>query len=426
MNELDSQLIEAVKAKNIDKVKNLLFEGADIDSADENYYTPLHWAAYNNDIEMVKFLIKEGADIYFSDKSGQLALDYAKEKNYLEIIKILQDRELLDLELIDKIKNRDFKASLHLLKQGASINILDEEGFSPLHYASYNGDIRTIEILLENGADVQLQDADGLDALGNAREGGNQTAIALLEDYIKQKEIDNILIEAVKSKNSEKAKILLLDGADINAEDKLGFTPLHWAIINGDIEMVKFLLKEDADIYFDIPNTALNFAKLKKQTEIAKILEERAQMDAKLIQSVKTKNIEDIQYLLAQGASVNCLDEEGFSPLHYASYNGDIRIIEILLENGADIQLQDADGLDALGNAREGGNQSAVTFLQSALEHYCDGCNNFIPFQDKIAKIDNSSFCLDCIEEDEDHVQIIKPKVQKVWKLRTKSNNNQQ
>ena len=55
------------------------------------------------------------------------------------------------------------------------------------------------------------------------------------------------LIEAVKSGNTESVKELIESGADVNKQDKQGWTPLNWAAGAGNLEMVELLLENGAD-----------------------------------------------------------------------------------------------------------------------------------------------------------------------------------
>ncbi|MFZ2956022.1 MAG: ankyrin repeat domain-containing protein [Candidatus Ozemobacteraceae bacterium] len=59
-----------------------------------------------------------------------------------------------------------------------------------------------------------------------------------------------------------------------------------------------------------------------------------------LIDAAARGQIETVKRALANGATVNCLDEEGNTPLHQAARNGQKMIVELLLKNGADKQIK--------------------------------------------------------------------------------------
>lgn len=91
--------------------------------------------------------------------------------------------------------------------------------------------------------------------------------------------INDNLHQAIKNGNIDEAKSLIEKGANVNAMDKDGYTPLHLASINGHTEVVK--------------------------------------------------------YLFENGANVNAKNSNGNTPLHYASMNGYKEVVELLLKNGA-------------------------------------------------------------------------------------------
>jgi len=60
--------------------------------------------------------------------------------------------------------------------------------------------------------------------------------------------------------------------------------------------------------------------------------------------------IEIIKILIENGANINLCDRDGYSPIYFASHNGNIEIIKILIENGANINLCDDNGYFPLYN----------------------------------------------------------------------------
>ncbi len=87
----NSQLIEAVKDGNIDRVRLLIAEGADINFQDKNGSTPLHWAAYYGRKEIAKLLLMQGASPYIKDKNGITPIDVARINRQEEILKIFSN-----------------------------------------------------------------------------------------------------------------------------------------------------------------------------------------------------------------------------------------------------------------------------------------------------------------------------------------------
>lgn len=106
------------------------------------------------------------------------------------------------------------------LEKGTDVNLPDEEGRTPLMYASYNGHTDVIKKLIEKGANVNIQDPFGRTALMMAASGPFP----------------------------ETVKVLLDSGADPNLTDKdEHFTALMYAASEGQLEVVKLLLVYKSD-----------------------------------------------------------------------------------------------------------------------------------------------------------------------------------
>ena len=116
------------------------------------------------------------------------------------------------------------------------------------------------------------------------------------------------LIDAAVRGNLEKVKRLVVKGADLNAVDTYGNTPLHWAAGNGYAAVV--------------------------------------------------------EYLVAKGASVNAVNRTGNTPLHWAAVNGHVAVVEHLVANGADLNAVDKYGSTPLHRAAEREHPAIVEFLK--------------------------------------------------------------
>ncbi len=88
--DLNSGLIQAVKDGNIDRVRLLIAQGADINTRDNRGGTPLHWAAYYNRKEIAKLLLMQGADINIKDKNGLTPVDVARINRRKEILNLFK------------------------------------------------------------------------------------------------------------------------------------------------------------------------------------------------------------------------------------------------------------------------------------------------------------------------------------------------
>ena len=113
----------------------------------------------------------------------------------------------------------------------------------------------------------------------------------------------------------------------LNSTSPDGFSPLGLASFFGQLETVKFLVEQGADVKQPSGND------WKVQP---------------LHSAVASRSLEIVTYLLEQGAEVNAQQQHGFTPLHAAAQNGDADMIKLLLEHQADINATTASGETAM------------------------------------------------------------------------------
>lgn len=227
----ESDLEGKVRDNDIKAVKELIASGANINQQDEtNGYTPLMEACYRNYKEMAKLLISEGADINHQGKTnGHTSLIMACNFNYVELAKLL-------------------------ISEGADINIRGKDGSSALIAAGANSQ-ELVELLLSKGADVNAKMVDGTGVFSQCIRG--------------------IFYEDV---TLELAEILLSKGVNVDeaptSETIKGYTSLILSTMNNKEELVRFLIKNGANVNAKTGNgsTALSLAKKMKYQNIIEIL----------------------------------------------------------------------------------------------------------------------------------------------------------
>jgi len=135
---------------------------------------------------------------------------------------------------------------------------------------------------------------------------------------------------AVIGRQLKVIQLLLVNGANPNAKDSLGDTPLLTAVMFDfdSANVVEMLLtnKADVDATNNKGDTPLHFAAMLGRYNPAKVL-----LDYK--------------------ADVNAKDNEGNTPLHFAANRGDRRVVDLLLENGANVNARDSAGHTPLYSA---------------------------------------------------------------------------
>src|SRR5262249_24608460 len=87
------RLIDAVKAENVVRVKELIDLGSDIDEQDEHGWTPLNWAAGRGDTELVRLLVERGADVFKVGRDLRTPYDIALAAGHVDVVKMLRQAE---------------------------------------------------------------------------------------------------------------------------------------------------------------------------------------------------------------------------------------------------------------------------------------------------------------------------------------------
>ncbi len=199
-------------------------------------------------------------------------------------------------QLANAVIEKDTAKIEQLLLSGVDINTQDKtSGTTVLMIASsYYYYDNIVEYLISNGADVNLKDNEGKTALLWASSNSLPNAKILLANGAKVNEAANDgmtpFLEASLGVSSGKVTIEMLDllrknGANINAalqrKSAMGWTALHYAAINGDVELVKYLIKYGANVNKATGDgsTPLYLAQLGKHEEIIKLLKNAGAKD---------------------------------------------------------------------------------------------------------------------------------------------------
>ncbi|XP_063913940.1 uncharacterized protein LOC135130477 isoform X2 [Zophobas morio] len=274
----------ASKSDNPDITKCLLDHGASTKIKSKKLVTPLHVALINGKKEVALELIKADPSVVNEYTSELTPVSLATVANFPDVIETLAKYGADVNAAKSKLIPLQFAASrqfdscvVELIKAGASVNRPDESGATPLFSATDH--LTTVKILLDNGADINAASKSGETIVHSAAHGGK--------------------VEVMKE--------LVERGADLNCRNNANWTPLCIAILNKQLAMTKYLLTQRVCV---------------KDPEL-------------LCAAVKVGFMDCVQLLIELGAEINAKDSNGFTPLYYAMFFNS-SCIKILLENGAD------------------------------------------------------------------------------------------
>jgi ankyrin repeat protein len=241
---LDGELLSWCGYGNLERVVDLLHQGASPNASNEFGVTALHFAAKDGNVKLIKLLIKSGARVSAKNRSGNTPLYEAAGSHHTEAVKVLLDAgaEPTPAALGQACWLGDRDTALLLLNSGVTPD-------AGLARAAQGGHAEIVRLLLEKGAAVNYQSDTGFTALHLAAlQGGPNTVRVLLEKRanpnIANRDNESPLHLAISGDcNIEVIKLLLAAGAKTNAANKEGLTPVRLASVRGAKDVYSMLLK---------------------------------------------------------------------------------------------------------------------------------------------------------------------------------------
>ena len=352
---------DAAQKKDIGALRALVQRRVDVNAAQPDGTTALHWAVVWNSEEAINLLLRAGADVKARNRYGATALSEAVSSGSAATVGAL-------------------------LKAGADPKTFTTDaGETVLMTAARAGNADAVRLLLERDADVNARETyKGQTALMWAAAERHPAVVKLL--------LDRGADWKVRSVDRETKVPKLSAASSISPIARGGFTALSFSAREGDVESARVMLDGGVDIdYGDVDNTsALVVAIMNKQYSFATFLIDRG-ADVNLVgaygrtalyaivdirnedySALPARKTEDplpsldiVQTLLARGADVNLaltanilgrsgMDSgdttlnAGTTPLMRAARAGDTAVIPLLLERGADPKLATKDENTAL------------------------------------------------------------------------------
>jgi ankyrin repeat protein len=372
-----TSIAAAAASGDRDTVRALIKNGLDVNEAQGDGTTALHWAAIKGDAEMAQLLLAAGANhrattrlgaytpLYLAARGGHPAVVAALLSAGADVKAVTSNGTT---PLMIAAASGDTRTITTLIENGSDINARDKaKGETPLMFAAAFNRVEAIKLLLARGADhkatttiVDLfaltapeeeQMARGRGAAAPARADiAGATRGYRYNELISSQGGMTALHFAARQGWTDAVKALVEGGADINqpnAGDKT--SPLLIAIINGHFDLAKWMIERGASPTASAFNgvTPL-FAVLNIQWAPKSLYP-----SPKAYQQQTTGYLELMQLLIDKGADVNArlqrkvwyqafnsdfagVDESGATPFWRAAYANDVAAMKLLVAAGAD------------------------------------------------------------------------------------------
>jgi ankyrin repeat protein len=245
------------------------------------------------------------------------------------------------------------EAALELVAGGADVNQRSVDGTTALHWAVYKQDVELVQALLARDADPDARNDYDATPMTVASEHGNfpvmQALVAAGGDIESPNgEGQTLLMAVARTGNTATAKLLLEQGAKVNAiENWGGQSALMWAAAQQQPAMVRLLVEHGAEL--DARSKDHNWPRWISSEPRVKSLDPGGYTP--LLYAAREGCRDCVAALLDGGADINLSDLWGQTPLLMATLNLHYDTAALLIERGADIKRWDWWGRTALYNA---------------------------------------------------------------------------
>jgi len=337
-------LADAAEKADRAKVHALLNQRADVNAAQADGMTALHWAAYQDDVDLAQLLVRAGANVKAANRYGVTPLSLACTNGSAPMVEMF-------------------------IKAGADVNAPLPGGETPLMTAARTGNLPAVRALVNAGARVDAKDdRRGQTAIMWAAAEGHAPVVQALIDAdadFKARVPSGLtpLMFAVRDGRTDVARVLLKAGADVNETIPVegrrrgygggvpaaGTTPLLLAVRNAHYELASLLLDAGANPNADVPGyTVLHAITAVRKPGVG-------DNDPPPDGSGTMTSLDLVKKLVAKGADPNArmtkkvnlnntrLNELGATPFMLASLTADAELMRTLAALGANPLLTNAE-----------------------------------------------------------------------------------
>lgn len=249
----DLPLVEAARHADRDAVRALLKQGVNVNAAEADGTTALHWASYRDDGELVELLIRAGAKVNAANDLGATPLWAASQNGSAGMVRrLLQAGANPNLALLRGetplmvgARSGNSEVVEQLLAKGANPDARGARGQTALMWAVAQRHANVVRVLLARGADVHARSDTWALVMAVFPHGMLEYNRTIPHGA------DTAVMFAARAGDLASAKLLVAAGANVNDADAWGVSATTMAAHSGFGDLVGFLLENGAD-----PNAA--------------------------------------------------------------------------------------------------------------------------------------------------------------------------
>jgi ankyrin len=242
-------LIDAARNGDKDALRVLLQKKVDVNAAEADGSTALHWVTYRDDVESAGLLIRSGANVNAANDLGVTPLWTASQNGSAAMVRQLLEAganpnaSLLHGETPVMVAARSGYSDVveQLLAKGANPNVRAARGQTALMWAVAEKHSDVVKVLLAHGADLRARSEVWSQVMAVPPHGYRDYNRAIPHGG------DTALMFAARVGDLSSAKLLVAAGANVNDADAWGVTATVLAAHSGYGELVEFLLDKGAD-----------------------------------------------------------------------------------------------------------------------------------------------------------------------------------
>jgi ankyrin repeat protein len=333
----ESNVADAAMQGGRDAVRTLLKQGADVNAAQGDGMTALHWAARHGDAELARTLVYAGANLKATTRLGGLT-------------PLIMASQIGDSAVIEV-----------LLKAGADAKTASTNGTTPLMFAAASGRVEAVKLLLTHGAEIDAKESlRGETALMFAAAYGQVDVLKALVEKGADVRAATKLVDVKTLTNAEEEAFLRAQqqGQRPAAQRTPGAEP---AVVGGYSAALARPATSSARGESGEarpaagqrgegearPDAASQVAGLSRQFRFAELVSVQGGLTA-LHFAIRQGHTDAVSLLLDSGADVNQISGDGTSPLLAAIINGQFDLAMFLLDRGGDPRLASENGVTPL------------------------------------------------------------------------------